>query len=150
MDTFSKLVADKLDHELGGTFKNLTKRIRIWSEVDKYNWKEDESVWRQKREKDAKDYEIYFDGEFVTFVSDKDGVQHGYLKVLEGLRDLYKEGKIFVNEEMYKVREAEEEEKRKKAKEVELPKATTPEEKVVAGAIEKMAKKKGKKVKHAR
>jgi hypothetical protein len=147
MDTFSKQLADTLDSELGGTFKNLPKRIRIWSEVDKYNWKEDESVWRQKRGKDAKDYEFYMDGEFVCSFIDRDGIKSAYLRVLEGIRNLYKEGKLFVNEEMYKIKEAEEEEKRKKSNEVELPKAHTPEEKMVAGAIEKMAKKKGKKVK---
>lgn len=148
MDSFAKALTDKIDRELGVTFHNLIKRIRVVPEVEKFRWREDESVWEQKRDKTAKNYEVYMDGEFVCFVMETDGEQKAYLRTLEGIRDLYNQGKLFVNESMYKIKEAEAEEKARKAKEIEMPKPTTPEEKIVAGAIEKMAKKKGKKVKH--
>jgi hypothetical protein len=41
MDTFSKLLSDKIYREMNHLFKNIPRRLRIWSDIDKFNWKED-------------------------------------------------------------------------------------------------------------
>ncbi len=45
----------------------LTDRFVVISELEKYRWKEDESVWSQKRGKSAEQYEVYFDSELFVF-----------------------------------------------------------------------------------
>lgn len=121
---------------------DLKDRLVIWAEIDKYRWKEDESVWRQKRDKDAKAYEITFDGEFVCFFDTNDTPEEVRLRALEGIRDLFNNQKIFFNKEMYAVREAKIEEQNR----VEMEKPTTPEDKILTEVVKKHAKRRGKKV----
>lgn len=120
----------------------LKDRLKVVSELDKYRWKEDESVWAQKRGRAAYQYEVYFDAEFVCFFGSDEGIQRAYLKVLEGLLKLYKEKKIFWNKELYEVYYP-----TVKPVEDTTPAATTPEEKLVKEAVRRVRAKKGKNVK---
>lgn len=143
---FERTFSDRITRELSGTFPHCEKRVRILAETDKYHWKEDESVWRQKRGIDSKVYEVYFDGEFVCFVDEAQGEQAAWREFIEKFRDLYKIGSIFVHEAMYKVKEAEAEAKAKKSMEVEIPTSHSPEEHIIAEVLIKNAKKNNKKV----
>ncbi len=121
---------------------SLVNRLRIDAELDKYRWKEDESVWAQKREKAPLQYEVYFDTEFVCFFGLEDSQDQAYLRVMENLLKLYKEKKIFWNKELYEVYYP-----TKKPEEKKLPEAHTPEEKIVKETFRRLSLKKGKRVK---
>lgn len=121
----------------------LKDRLRIVSELDKYRWKEDESVWAQKRGRAPEQYEVYFDGEFLCFFGLEESQDQVYLKVMENILRLYKAKKIFWNPIMYEIN------KPKKVEE-KLPEATTPEEKIFREAIKRSRKKKGKRAKPAK
>lgn len=121
----------------------LKDRLAIWAEVDKYRWKEDESVWRQKKGLSPTSYEVSFDGEFVCFFDTSETLDKAYVNVLEGIRKLYSEGKIFFNKELYAVREAE----LTAQKTVEMDAPTTPEDKIITEVVKKQANRSGKKVK---
>lgn len=140
---FEKLVV----LNIGQTFPNADKRIRIIAETVKYNWKEDESVWNQKKGKTAPQYDAYFDGEFICFVDSSKGTQFNYIEFMEGLKKLYKDGKIYINKEMYDIKEAEEKAKRKEDVLI-VPKAENEAEGLIVESIKKSAKKKGRKVVH--
>ena len=123
---------------------SLVDRLRIVAELEKYKWKEDESVWAQKKDKSAHQYEVYFDGEFVCFFGLEKSIDHAYLAVMEGLLKLYKEKKIYWNKDLYELLTP-------KIKESKLPSATTPEEKIVQEAFKRANKKlKGKRAKPAK
>jgi hypothetical protein len=144
--SFDINLQERIGRELSGMFPNAEKRVRVWADVDKYRWKEEETIWNQKRGISSGNYEVYFDKEFVCFADDGRGLQEAWKTFIEKFRDLYKLGKIFVHEEMYKVKEAEEDARIEKTKIAEIPTASTPEEKIVAEVIIRAAKKKGKKV----
>lgn len=118
-------------------------RIRVWAEVDKYRPGEDESVWKQKKGKSPHAYEIYFDGEFVCFFDENETIQRVILKFIESMRELFKQEKIFVNKEMYVVKE---EERKSKEEEILLENPTTPEDKILTDVVVKQAKKRKRKV----
>lgn len=138
----AKEVFDRV--QLDFTF-SLSGRLKVISELEKYRYKEDESVWKQKRGTAAYQYEVYFDDEFVCFFGADEGIDVAYLKVLEGLLKLYKEKKIFWNKELYDVYYP-----KTKPEEIKLPEATTPEEKIVREVYKRQAKRKGKRVKPAK
>jgi len=129
-----------------GTFPNPDKRVSVWADTDKYKWKEDADVWKQKKGLSAPQYEAHFDGEFVCFMDSAKGKTLALVDFLQGLKDLYREGKIFVHKEMYEIKKAEEEAKKEKEKLIEAPTARNEEEGLVLEAIKKSAKKRGKKV----
>lgn len=144
--TFAEEISDRIVRELSGTFPRMEHRIRTMAETDKYRWKEDESVWKQKRGIDSKKFECYMDGEFVCFFDEALGEQENWKIFLEAFKNLYKTGKIFVHEELYKVKQAEIEAKKEKENVVDVPTATTPEEKQIASVLIKHLKKRGKKI----
>jgi hypothetical protein len=125
---------------------DLRGRLHTVAEVEKFLWKEDESVWAQKKERAALEFEVYFDGEFVCFFSQNDTSDQIRLKVLEGIRDLYKEGKIFFDPAIKKVREEEERLAREKKDTITYTDINTPEEKILVDIVKKHAKKRGKRV----
>jgi len=141
---FAQELADKLIYELGKTFTGISGRLSIWSEAEKYNWTEDESVWKQKKGLAAEEGECYFDNEFVSAYNARDGVTTAYVKFLSGLNTLYKEGKIFINKEMYQVKAAEEELRSDKSA-LEIPEARNETEQMMVEIVKKQAKKRGRK-----
>lgn len=118
---------------------SLKDRLSIWADVDKYHWKEDESVWNQKRGNSALGYEVHFDGEFVCFFDTGDSETSAYIKVLEGIKDLYSKGKIHWNKEMYEFDKPEE-------RKIEIDAPDSPEDHILTEVVKKQAKKKNIKV----
>jgi hypothetical protein len=121
----------------------LKGRFVVVPETEMYRWKEDESLWKQKKELSPNVYQCFFDGEFVCFFDRSEDQAVVYHRALKGMTDLYKAKKIFFNKEMYAI----EEEKRKaqtKAKEEAFKQieATTPEEKMIKEAFTRARKKK--------
>lgn len=142
----AKEIKEHLVNQLSGTFPDADKRVAVWAETDKYHWKEDQSVWNQKKGNTAPQYEAYMDGEFVCFIDTSKGTQYNVIEFLENIKKLYSSGKIFVHKEMYEIKAAEMKAKTDKQNEVIVPKATTPEEKMIVHVLDKAAKKRGKKV----
>ncbi len=137
----SQQLFDRVQKDFAFTLVN---RLRIIAEVDKYRWKEDESVWAQKRERTPLQYEVYFDDEFVCFFGLEDSEDQAYLKVLESITKLYREKKIYWNKVLYEINKPE------VKPEPKMKEATTPEEKIVKEAFARVAKKKGKRAKSAK
>lgn len=131
---------------LAVTFPNADKRLRIWAETDKYHWKEDKSVWDQKKGNTAPQFESHFDGEFISFIDSNLSQAENLVTFLENIRKLYVERKIFIHEEMYEI-EAAKKADASKAEEVVIPTARNEIESVVVDVLTKHAKKRGRKVK---
>lgn len=144
--SFGTDIQKALEDQLHGTFPNPHKRIKVWAETDKYRWKEDESVWNQKRGNTAPQYEAHFDGEFVCFIDSSKGMTYNIIEFLEAIKNLYRSGKIFVHPEMYQIIQAEKEAKQREKDTVIIPSASTAVEKMIANTLTKSAKKRGKKV----
>jgi nicotinic acid phosphoribosyltransferase len=144
MDT-SKISRDMkrvFENALPFHIPNFTQRLRITADVDKYKWKEDESIWLQKKDRSVHSFEVLFDGEFVCFFDLSQTEAQVLLQMLDGLRSLFKSEKVFIHEQMYEVQKA----KWEADKTIELEGGSTPEEKIITEVIKKQAKKKGKKV----
>lgn len=41
-------------------------RVSVWADIDKFNWKEDEYVWSQKKERTEMVFTIYIDSLYIT------------------------------------------------------------------------------------
>jgi len=118
----------------------LKDRLHIVAETEKYKWREDESVWKQKKDKAPLQYEAYFDGEFVCFFGTQMTELEAYCEVLKGIRELYKSGKIHWNKELYEF-------DKKPVEEIVLDAPDSPEDYILTEVVKKHAKKSGKKVK---
>jgi hypothetical protein len=145
MSDFGTRMKELIISEIGATFPDTPKRLAVWAETDKYKWKEDESVWKQKRELTAPQYEAHFDNEFVCFLDSSKGERYCLFTFLSGINELYKAEKIFVHVGIYEIKEAE-----RKAKAdndvLEVPKAKNEAEDMIVKVIKKQAKKKKRKV----
>ena len=137
---------DLVDNNLRSTFKNIPKRLAVVAETEKYKYKEDESVFDQWKGKTAPKYECYFDGEFVCFIDSSKGKQESLVDFLTGMKDLFAQGKLFVNEEMYEIKAAERQAELDKINTVELPHAYDTMDNMISNVITKAAKKRGRKV----
>ncbi len=144
--TYQNKMKDIFVNNLTGTFPNCEKRLSIWAEVDKFKWKEDESVWNQAKGKTAPQYEVHFDSEFVCFLDSGKSDKYNVYEFLLNIKKLYQEGKIYVHTEMYAVKEAELQEKRDKDV-LEIPEATNEGEAIMVEVIKKQAKRKKRKTK---
>lgn len=143
MQNFATDIKDTIVGHLGETFPKADKRVYVLAETDKYKWKEDETIWNQKKGKTAPQYEGYFDGEFVCFMDSAKGKQHNLIEYLQGIKKLYQQGKIFVHQEMYDVKLAE---ANKKKEDLIVPKARSEAEGLIVESIKKSAKKRKRKV----
>lgn len=122
---------------------DVSSRIRIIRESDKFRVKEDESLLKAKREH-KEGYEVYFDNVFVCFFNEVESPPIVEMRFLKELIKLKKEKKVFWNPHMYAVIEAENEAREKKDKkdrkqsfETKMKQATSSEEKIVHSAIQK-------------
>ena len=141
--SFARGLAEKIIKELP-QFPYLANRLRIYSETDKYNWKEDESVWKQKRKLSPEEGEIYLDGEFISPYNAKDGEMKAYVRFLGELQTAYVQRRVFVHSEMYEIARAEKEAQNKP---LEVPEARNIVEEIIVDNIKKSAKKRKRKVK---
>lgn len=140
----SKEILEHLDSALGGTFPKFKERFRVIAETEMYKAGEDESVWKQKKGLSKNSYETYMDGQFICSFTEDEGKTQTYIKVLGAIKDLIKSDKLFVNPEMYAVKDAEFAAKVKAEKEIVIPKAWTPEEKILVEGLRRQAKKKNR------
>lgn len=145
--SYQEKMKDKFVSNLVGLFPNSEKRIRVWAEVDKYKWKEDESVWNQAKGKSAPQYEVHFDNEFICFIDSSKSDRYNLGEFLANIRKLYIEKKIFVNVEMYAVKQAEQEALLEKQEAVAVPKPENEAETIIVDVIKKQAKKRKRKIK---
>lgn len=141
---FAQQLAERIINELKHTFPKIALRLSVWDDTEHYNWKEDESVWRQKRELATGEGECYMDHQFISAYLQRDGVDSAYVRFLSGLQDLYKQGKIFANPEIYEIKRVEEELKREKDV-LDIPEARNEGEAMVVEVIKEQAKKKKRK-----
>lgn len=123
----------------------LKDRLHIAPEIRMYKPGEDESIWRQQKE-GTWEYQVFFDGEFICYLSINDSKQTAYWKTLKGILEAYKSGKIHFNQRFYH----EDEEKYRAQQKANAPvnpvKDTESEEdKIVHEVFERVAKKKQKK-----
>jgi len=122
-------------------------RLAIIPEVDMFRIKEDKSIYEQVKS-EKYDYHVTWDGEFVCFFNITDHPQRIRIKILQGLKTLINEGKIFWDIGEYD-RIAKEKKERERidteARESARVKPTTPEEKIVHEAIRRAVKLKKKK-----
>lgn len=144
--SFANSLGERIIRELT-QFPNMAKRLRIYSETDQFNWKEDESVWKQKKEMTPEEGSVYMDREFVSAYNVKDGENKAFVLFMEGIRDLYLKGKIFVHETMYHIKEEEAKMIENNQKALEIPEARNEIEGMVVESIKKEAKKRKRKIK---
>lgn len=137
--SFAQDLAKRIIDELP-QFPKINERLRIYSDTDKYNYKEDESVWNQQQGRSPEEGEIYLDREFVCFYTTKDGINKALVRFLTEIGRLYLEGKIFVHPEMYAIKEEEERSIRDKQV-LEIPEARNEVEQIIVDNIKEQAKK---------
>lgn len=77
---------------------DISKRISLIADVNQFNYKEDESVFNQARNKAPNTIEVYWDGVWVCDFNDKQLRDRVELNFLKGFTKLYEEGRIFLNE----------------------------------------------------
>lgn len=141
---------DRFLHELEKHFDrsyNLKKRVYIPADIEMFRWKEDESVWRQKREKAPHYYTVYFDNEFICGFSEADSIEKVMLDWWRGFKKAYEEKKIDLDEQKsIALREAREQQQKDLKKELDrkieaLPNQTETQ-KLAKEVIKRVAKKK--------
>jgi hypothetical protein len=136
---------DKFVSNLIGLFPNSEKRISVWAEVDKYKH-EDEGIWNQAKGRTAPQYEVHFDGEFVCFIDGQKSDRYNLSEFLSNIKKLYLEKKIYVNVEMYAVKQAEQEALDTKP-DLLVPAPSNEAEATIVEVVKKQAKKRKRKVK---
>lgn len=118
---------------------DLSRRMAVIPEVDMFRIGEDSSIMDQVKTKKY-EYQVRFDGEYVSGFDISQHPQRVRVEILKGLRDLIKEGKIHWNPMQYKVDEENAKQKKKDKRhklDTIAKKFKTPEEKLVVAAIEK-------------
>ena len=85
----------KLIKELSRHFKfDLTDRITIKADVNQFNYKEDESVWNQAREKAPNYMELYWDGVWLCDFNERELMEATIHKFWVGFNNAYTSGQI--------------------------------------------------------
>lgn len=132
----ARYVMDLMQKDFGF---DLSRRMIVVPEVDKFRIGEDASIMDQVKTK-RYEYEVRFDGEYVCGFDISQHPQRVRIEILKGLKNLISEGKIHWNPAQYQVDE-ENAKQRKKDKRHRLDtiakKFKTKEEKLVVAAIEK-------------
>lgn len=82
---------------------NLKKRVQIHTDIEMFLWKEDESVWKQKRDKAPKYYTVYFDDEFICGFSEADVLEKVMLEWWKGFKKAYKDRLVDLDEDKSKL-----------------------------------------------
>lgn len=119
---------------------SLKNRLHIAPEIRMYKPGEDVGIWTQRRN-DAWEYQVYFDGEFICFLSINDSKNAAYYKVMKNLLEAYKSKKIHFNLRLY----AEDSERRKEYEKNNKPQnpiksPKTSEEKMLHEVFERASK----------
>lgn len=85
----------KIIKELQRHFKfDLTDRITVRADVNQFNYKEDESVWKQAREKAPHYMELYWDDVWICDFNEKELIEATVHKFLVGFRNAYESDQV--------------------------------------------------------
>lgn len=141
---------DRFLHELGKHFDgsyNLKKRVYITADIEMFRWREDVSVWKQKREKTPMYYSVYFDHEFICGFSEADTLEKVMLEWWKGFKKAYQDKLIDLDEvksrELCELRELKQKQLKQEA-EMKIDKlpAQTETQKLAKEVIKRVAHKK--------
>jgi hypothetical protein len=77
---------------------DIKNRITIKSDLSQFNWKEDESVWRQARGKAVEYYELYWDSVWICDFVQGEPKESVEFKFLTGFSNCYKTGLVTLND----------------------------------------------------
>jgi hypothetical protein len=115
LEKFSK----QLNYKKETDFKD---RIGVWADTHKFNYKMDESIWKQHHGEEELNYSIYFDGVFICNwdgdMTEKEAETQfykGFLKAYKRPDDAH--DKIFLDKMNYKVIEDKKKKEKKQQKE---------------------------------
>lgn len=86
-----------LQKDFGFPLKN---RLHVAAEVKMYRKGEDEGIWNQAKNEQF-EYQVYFDGQFICYLSINESKKGAYYKALKGIFEAYKDKKIYFNQRMY-------------------------------------------------
>jgi hypothetical protein len=130
--------------------EELFDRITIRLDEEQFNYKEDESVWKQKRDLSPKICEVYFDDVWCCDLTELDRREEVVLKFFKGFLKGYELGKIRLNRFLTKLEEEKEEEEKKRTKQrkkefIDKLPTSTPEEKLAKEIIKELDKEKNEK-----
>jgi hypothetical protein len=121
----------------------LLERITVKLDAEQFKWKEDESVWLQKKDKAPKVCEVYFDNVWCCDLYETDTHHRVLEKFFKGFEKGYALGKIRLNKflatiEAEKEKQAEIDKKAAQKKAIESIPTTTPEEKVAKEIVKEI------------
>lgn len=122
----------------------LRERITVKLDIDQFNYKEDESVWMQKRDKAPFVCEVYFDNYWCCDLHESDSHERLIEKFFTGFEKGYISGKIRLNRFLAELQDVQEEKDRKEAekKAIDALPASTPEEKIAKEIVTEIAQEK--------
>lgn len=125
----------------------LRERVTVKLDTDQFNFKEDESVWKQKRGKAPFVCEVYFDDVWCCDIHEHDTHLHMMEKFFKGFLKGYELGKIRLNRflaqlDAEKEAEAEKDAKQAEKKAIEALPSSTPEEKIAKEIVKEIAQEK--------
>ena len=127
----------ELSHHFTSEYK-LPDRVKIVGDLEKYRYKDDESLWKQAKGYVPKDYSLYWDDEFICRFNTHHHIEFVLSLFWTGLREAYKSHKIGLLERL-----PDPEDKVKEAlKRVDDMKLTTPIEKQAKEVVKKLIKRK--------
>lgn len=122
----------------------LRNRITVKLDTEQFNFKEDESVWLQKREKAPFVCEVYFDDCWCCDLHEHDTHPQLIKKFFTGFQKGYDVGKIRLNRFLAEIEDAQIEKDKKDAekKAIDALPSATPEEKMAKEIVKEIAQEK--------
>lgn len=122
----------------------LRTRITVKLDTEQFNFKEDESVWLQKRDKAPFVCEVYFDDCWCCDLHESDSHPQLVQKFFTGFEKGYESGKIRLNRFLAEIQDAQEEKDKKDAekKAVDSLPSSTPEEKIAKEIVTEIVQEK--------
>lgn len=86
-------VLRELDHHFDGSYK-IKERIRVISDLEKFRYKDDVSLWAQSKNYVAQEFVLYWDNEFICRFNTHHHIEDVMLMFWRGLKKALKEGKV--------------------------------------------------------
>jgi hypothetical protein len=80
-----------------GFIQDVGKRLRVESDLDVFNPKEDKYIWAMKRGEVSRYFSVYFDDVFVVGFEDTELPEATFLRFFRALRDLSVKGEIILD-----------------------------------------------------
>lgn len=122
----------------------LLERISVRLDTEQFNFKEDESVWLQKREKAPFVCEVYFDNCWCCDLHETDSHEKLREKFFKGFLKGYELKRIRLNRFLAELEDAriEKEQKEAEKKAIDSLPSTTPEEKIAKQIVTEIVQEK--------